>query len=236
MKAYNPLRSRAGRILRRLSELYPEPECALHHRGPLQLLVATILSAQCTDARVNQITPALFARYPDAAAFAAAGPHELEKLIKSTGFFRNKARNIILCCQQLVERHGGQPPSTMEELVALAGIGRKTANVLLVNAFATPGIPVDTHVTRLSYRLGLTEHKNPVKIERDLMALIPRSHWAPFAHAMILHGRQVCHARGPACDQCSLARLCPRLGVVEKKGVKKPPADEGPTTLVKPAS
>jgi endonuclease-3 len=238
MKAYNPLRSRAGRILRRLSELYPEPECALAHESPLQLLVATILSAQCTDARVNQITPALFARYPDAFAFAAADPRELQRLIKSTGFFRNKARNIMLCCQQLVARHGGQVPATMEELVPLAGIGRKTANVILGNAFNTPGIPVDTHVTRLSYRMGLTQHKNPVKIERDLMALVPRRHWTDFAHGMILHGRQVCHARTPVCGQCQLARLCPRLGVEEnKKPARKAPLPEaGPIALIKPAS
>jgi endonuclease-3 len=213
MKAPNPLRSRARRIVHRLARLYPDPECALHHDDPLQLLVATILSAQCTDAMVNRVTPALFARYPAAAAFAAADPGELERYIHRTGFFRNKARNIIACCQQLVEKHGGRVPATMEELVRLPGIGRKTANVILGNAFATPGIPVDTHVGRLSQRMGLTRQTNPVKIERDLMALLPKKEWTLFGHRMIFHGRQVCHARKPRCEECALARLCSRNGV-----------------------
>jgi endonuclease-3 len=213
MKDANPLRSRAGRIVRRLAQAYPDAHCALTFRNPLELLVATILSAQCTDSRVNRLTPALFARYPDAAAFAAADRKELERLIKPTGFFRNKARNIMLCCKQLVERHGGQVPRTMQELVRLTGIGRKTANVILGNAFATPGIPVDTHVGRLSRRLGLTEHANPVKVERDLMGLVPKKHWSLFAHRMIFHGRQVCRSRRPRCEACPLAGLCPRDGV-----------------------
>jgi endonuclease-3 len=213
MKEANPLRSRAGRIVRRLARAYPDAHCALLFRNPLELLVATILSAQCTDSRVNRLTPALFARYPDAAAFAAADRKELERLVKPTGFFRNKARNIMLCCKQLVERHGGQVPATMKELVALTGIGRKTANVILGNAFATPGIPVDTHVGRLSRRLGLSEHANPVKVERDLMALVPKKHWSLFAHRMIFHGRQVCRSRKPRCEACPLAGLCPRDGV-----------------------
>ncbi len=213
MKEANPLRSRAGRIVRRLAQAYPDAHCALTFRNPLELLVATILSAQCTDSRVNRLTPALFARYPDAAAFAAADRKELERLIKPTGFFRNKARNIMACCKQLVERHGGEVPRTMKELVQLTGIGRKTANVILGNAFATPGIPVDTHVGRLSRRLGLTEHTNPVKVERDLMALVPKKHWSMFAHQMIFHGRQVCRARKPRCGECPLAGLCPRDGV-----------------------
>jgi endonuclease-3 len=213
MKDANPLRSRAGRIVRRLAQAYPDAHCALTFRNPLELLVATILSAQCTDSRVNRLTPALFARYPDAAAFASADRKELERLIKPTGFFRNKARNITLCCKQLVERHGGQVPGTMQELVRLTGIGRKTANVILGNAFATPGIPVDTHVGRLSRRLGLTEHSNPVKVERDLMGLVPKKHWSLFAHRMIFHGRQVCRARRPRCEACPLAGLCPRDGV-----------------------
>jgi endonuclease-3 len=199
--------------VRRLAQTYPDAHCALHYQTPLQLLVATILSAQCTDARVNMVTPALFARYPDATAFAAAEPRELEKLIHSTGFFRNKARNIIACCQQLVAQYGGQVPATMEELVPLPGIGRKTANVILGNAFGVPGLPVDTHVTRLSQRLGLTEETNPVKIERDLAKLIPRKEWTMFGHRMIFHGRQVCHARKPLCETCPLAGLCPRTGV-----------------------
>jgi endonuclease-3 len=213
MRKSTPLRDRARRIVRRLAELYPDAHCALVHDGPLQLLVATILSAQCTDTRVNLVTPALFARYPDAAAFAGARPSELEALIQSTGFFRNKARNLIRCCQQLVERHGGHVPATMEELVALAGIGRKTANVILGNAFATPGIPVDTHVGRLSRRMGLTRETDPVKVERDLTALVPAKDWTDFGHRMIFHGRQVCHARAPKCDGCALSRLCPKVGV-----------------------
>jgi endonuclease-3 len=216
MKTTDPLRRQAGRIVRRLARLYPDAHCALHHRNPLELLVATILSAQCTDARVNQVTPALFARYPDAVAFATADPRELEKLIQSTGFFRNKARNIIGCCRELVERHGGRVPATMEELVPLPGVGRKTANVILGTAFATPGITVDTHVGRLSRRLGLTEHTDPVKVERDLMALLPRKQWTMFSHRLIFHGRQVCHARKPDCAGCGLAALCPRTGVPDE--------------------
>jgi endonuclease-3 len=213
MRTSDPLRTRARRLVRLLARAYPDAHCALHHHGPLQLLVATILSAQCTDARVNMVTPALFTRYPDAAAFANAKPRELEKLIHSTGFFRNKARNIIACCQQLVARHGGEVPATMEELVPLPGVGRKTANVILGNAFGVPGIPVDTHVGRLSQRLGLTTASDPVKIERDLARLIPRKEWTMFGHRLIFHGRQVCHARKPLCEQCTLAELCPRTGV-----------------------
>lgn len=213
MKASNPLRTRAGRIVRKLAQLYPDAHCALHYANPLQLLVATILSAQCTDARVNRVTPALFARYPDAKAFATAEQAELEKMIQSTGFFRSKAKNIIACCRQLVERYGGEVPQTMEELVPLPGIGRKTANVILGNCFDVPGIPVDTHVRRLSRRMGLSEHNDPVKIERDLMALVPRKQWTMFGHRMIFHGRQVCHARKPQCGECQLAALCLRRGV-----------------------
>jgi len=215
MTAVNPLKNRARRIVRDLAGLYPEASCALVFDGPLQLLVATILSAQCTDVRVNLVTPALFARYPDAAAFANADRAELERLIQSTGFFRNKARNIQLCCQQIVARHGGQVPSTMEELTPLPGVGRKTANVVLGNAFATPGIPVDTHVGRLSRRMGLTVHADPVKVERDLMELIPKKEWTMFGHRMIHHGRRVCHARRPLCEECSLAKFCPKIGVVQ---------------------
>jgi endonuclease III len=213
MKAVNPLRSQARRIRRALEKLYPDAHCALNHRTPLELLVATILSAQCTDRRVNLVTPALFARYPDARAFANANQQELERMIQSTGFFRNKARNIILCCQKIVEEHGGEVPRTMEDLVPLPGIGRKTANVILGNAFDTPGIPVDTHVGRLSRRMGLTVHDDPVKIEADLMVLLPKKHWTMFAHQMIFHGRQVCHARKPLCKTCTLASFCPKKGV-----------------------
>ena len=213
MKTPNPLCTRAGKIVRKLAKLYPDAHCALNYANPLQLLIATILSAQCTDERVNRVTPALFARYPDAHAFAAANQGELEKMIQSTGFFRNKAKSIIACCRQLVELHGGEVPRTMEELVPLPGIGRKTANVILGNCFDVPGIPVDTHVGRLSRRMGLSEYEDPLKIERDLMTLLARKEWTMFGHRMIFHGRQVCHARKPMCEQCSLAALCPRLGV-----------------------
>jgi endonuclease-3 len=213
MKTSNPLRARAGSIARKLAQLYPDAHCALHYDNPLQLLVATILSAQCTDERVNRVTPPLFARYPDAHAFATAKQSELEKMIQSTGFFRNKAKNIIACCQKLMELHEGEVPRTMEELVPLPGVGRKTANVILGNAFDVPGIPVDTHVGRLSQRMGLSEYDDPVKIERDLMELIPRKQWTMFAHRMIFHGRQVCHSRKPQCEECKLAALCPRQGV-----------------------
>jgi endonuclease-3 len=209
------LRRRAKRLVTELAVLYPDAHCALTFENPLHLLVATILSAQCTDRRVNLVTPALFARYPDARAFAEADPKELQKLIKPTGFFRNKAKNIIACCKQLVERHGGVVPGTMEELTQLRGIGRKTANVILGNAFAVPGIPVDTHVGRLSRRLGLTVHAHPVKAERDLMALLPSAEWTMFGHRMIFHGRQVCRSRKPRCEKCGLAKLCPRVGLVQ---------------------
>jgi endonuclease-3 len=208
-------RSRARKINRKLAEVYPDAKCALHYENPLQLLIATILSAQCTDVRVNLVTPALFARYRDARAFANAKQEELETAIQSTGFFRNKARNIIACCKKLVEEHGGQVPRTMEELVPLPGIGRKTANVILGNAFDVPGITVDTHVQRLSRRMGFTEKTDPVKIERDLMELIAEKDWTNFSHCMILHGRQVCHARKPKCDACPVARWCPKIGVSE---------------------
>jgi endonuclease-3 len=206
-------KARARKVLRELARLYPDAHCALNFTNPLELLVATILSAQCTDVRVNLVTPALFARYRDAAAFAKADPAELEALIQSTGFFRNKARNLMACCRRLVEEHGGEVPSTMEQLVPLPGVGRKTANVILGTAFDTPGITVDTHVGRLSRRLGLTEHSDPVKVERDLMALLPPKEWTMFSHRLIFHGRQVCHARKPDCAGCGLARLCPRVGV-----------------------
>ncbi len=206
-------RRRAGRIHRRLAELYPDAHCALNYNDSFQLLVATILSAQCTDTRVNLVTPALFARFPDAAAVAAADRKELEGYIQSTGFFRNKARNLLACCKTLVEKHGGRVPRTMEELHPLPGIGRKTANVILGNAFGVPGITVDTHVGRLSRRLGLTAHTNPVKVERDLTALLPAKEWTMFSHRMIFHGRRVCHARKPDCGGCSLRRMCPQVGV-----------------------
>jgi endonuclease III len=205
-------------LLASLDKLYPHPECALTFSNPLQLLVATILSAQCTDVRVNMVTPALFARYPTAADFAASKITELEALVKSTGFYRNKAKNIRACCQILVTKYGGEVPGTLEELAALPGVGRKTANVVLGNAFGIPGITVDTHVGRLSRRLGLTTQIDPVKVEFALMKLVPQPEWTRFSHQLILHGRQVCHARSPRCSDCTLAPLCPRKGVVLKKG------------------
>ena len=208
-----PARQRAVRIHQELAKLYPDAHCALHYADPLQLLIATILSAQCTDERVNKVTPALFSRFPDAEAYASADIGELERMIQSTGFFRNKARNIRECCRILVEKYGGQVPQTMEELVPLPGVGRKTANVILGNAFDIPGIPVDTHVGRLSRRMGLSEHDDPVKVESDLMALIPKDEWTKFGHRMIFHGRQICQARKPKCDACVLQKICPKIGV-----------------------
>ena len=217
------LRSRVRAILRTLARLYPDAHCALHYENPLQLLIATILSAQCTDVRVNMVTPALFARYLDANAFAEAGQSELETAIQSTGFFRNKARSIIACCKKIVELHGGQVPGTMDYLVTLPGIGRKTANVILGNAFDVPGITVDTHVIRLSSRLGLTKQTDPEKIERDLMALIPKKVWTMFSHRMIFHGRQVCFAQAELCrlrpsTKSAQKSACPDTSPKRKRG------------------
>lgn len=208
-----PLRSRAVKINAALAKAYPDAKCALHHKNALQLLIATILSAQCTDERVNKVTPALFARYPDAKAYADADRGELETMIRSTGFFRSKAKSIQECCKILVAKHHGEVPRTMEELVPLPGVGRKTANVILGNAFGVPGIPVDTHVGRLSRRMGLTKHLDAVKVERDLMALIPQGEWTDFGHRMIFHGRQICQARKPKCGECILNAVCPKIGV-----------------------
>lgn len=215
-KKSGPEKARTTAILAELEHLYPDAHCALHHQTPLQLLVATILSAQCTDARVNMVTPALFERYPDARAFAEAKPEELQKMIQSTGFFRNKAANIIACCKALVAQHKGEVPNTLEQLVPLAGVGRKTANVVLGDAFGIPGITVDTHVGRLSRRMGLTIQTDPVKVEQDLMRIIPQPLWTLFSHRMIFHGRSVCHARKPLCGECTFRDLCPKVGVTAK--------------------
>ena len=196
-----------------LDRAYPGAQTALHHQNPLQLLIATILSAQCTDERVNQVTPALFARYPDAAAFAGASREDLESMVRPTGFYRNKAKSIQTCCADIVARHGGEVPRTLDELTALHGVGRKTANVVLGSAFGIPGIVVDTHVGRLSKRLGLTRESDPVKIEYALMPILPRERWTIFSHWLILHGRRVCVARKPRCSTCALAPHCPRIGV-----------------------
>jgi endonuclease-3 len=213
MKITDQLRRRARDIVRLLKKQYPDAKCALHYENPLQLLVATVLSAQCTDVRVNMVTPALFQRYPDAEAFANADTGELETAIKSTGFFRMKSRSIQESARRIVAEHGGKVPNTLEELVHLPGVGRKTANVILGNAFDTPGITVDTHVRRVSHRLGLTKQTDPEKIEHDLMEVIPRKEWTMFSHRMIFHGRQICVARKPKCEICVLNKVCPKIGV-----------------------
>ncbi len=202
------LRQKAEKVFLILKKEYPDAKTALNFSTPLQLLVATILSAQCTDERVNIVTPRLFKKYGTAAAFANAARYELEQEIKSTGFFRNKAKNIIACCKGIVERHGGKVPSGMEELTGLPGIGRKTANVILGNVFGIPGIVVDTHVIRLSGRIGLTKEKDPVKIEFALMRIIDKKNWTMFSHLLVFHGRNVCKARRPACYKCSIAEIC----------------------------
>jgi len=204
------LRSRAAEILRRLREEFPRPKTALRHQNPFQLLVATILSAQCTDERVNMVTPGLFAKYADPVAFAAAEQTELEREIRSTGFFRMKAKSIIACSRALVERHAGRVPEDIALLVELPGVGRKTANVVLGQAFGTAsGVVVDTHVHRLAGRLGLSRQKTPEKIEQDLMNLFPPSDWIDLGSVLILHGRRTCMARKPDCPRCVLRELCP---------------------------
>ena len=212
---------------RELATLYPDAHCELDFTNALELLVATILSAQCTDRRVNAVTPTLFARYTTAADYAAADREELEKIIQSTGFYRAKATSLMGLGQALCERFGGEVPRTMDELVKLPGVGRKTANVVLGNAFGVPGITVDTHFSRLAHRFGWTAETDPVKIEYEVGELVPRKEWTMLSHLLIWHGRRVCHSRRPACGACTLARLCPAYG-------------EGPTdertarTLVKP--
>ncbi len=207
-------RVRAGKIFAALRAAYPTAHCELNFASPLQLLIATILSAQCTDKRVNLVTADLFQKYRTAAEFAAAPIAELEAAIKSTGFFRNKARSINQCCTALERDHGGQVPGTMESLTALAGVGRKTANVVLGNAFGiNEGVVVDTHVARLSARMDFTRETDPEKIELDLMKLAPRADWTMVSHWLIWHGRRRCPARGPDCEQCEIRQLCPRKGV-----------------------
>jgi endonuclease-3 len=195
-------------IMEELDKLYPDAECSLKYEDPLQLLISTRLSAQCTDARVNMVTPALFARFPDCKAFAEADVSEIEEYIKSTGFYRAKAQNIKDCCIALLERHGGQVPDTMEELTALAGVGRKTANLVLGDAFGKPSYVVDTHCIRLCGRLGLTEHTDPTKIEMELRKILPPERSGRFCHQIVLHGRAVCNARKPNCQECTLREAC----------------------------
>jgi len=207
---------RIRRILIILKKRYLDAECALTHEDPLQLLIATILSAQCTDSRVNQVTPRLFKRYPSSYELAEADLSELENLIRSTGFFRNKAKSIKGTCQLLVSRFKGKVPHSMEDLLALPGVARKTANVVLGSAFGIPsGVVVDTHVFRLSHRLGLTRARTPEKVEQDLMRKVPQEEWINFSHRLIFHGRQVCTARKPRCHECSLSEACPKVGVNE---------------------
>ena len=206
--------ARTEEVLGRLRREHPDARCALDHSNPLELLVATILSAQCTDVRVNQVTPELFRRYPSAADYADAPLAELERAIQPTGFFRNKAKSLQGLGRALVERHRGRVPETIDELVELPGVGRKTANVVLGNAFGkNEGVVVDTHVRRLANRLGLTRESDPVKIERDLIALVPRAAWTEWAHLLIFHGRRVCKAPTPRCGECVLAELCPSARV-----------------------
>jgi len=204
------LKQRSLEILVRLKRLYPEAPCTLNYETPVQLLVATILSAQCTDDRVNLVTPALFERFPDAVALGNADLEELESLVRSTGFYRNKSKNIKGACQAIVNKFNNQVPQRMELLLELPGVARKTANVVLAHAFGiNMGVTVDTHVKRLSQRLGLTEHTDPTRIERDLMVLLPQPDWENWSIRLVYHGRAVCNARNPACNICELADLCP---------------------------
>ncbi|MBI4500807.1 MAG: endonuclease III [Gemmatimonadetes bacterium] len=205
-----PAKDRIGPIIAKLKATYPEATCALTHENPLELLVATILSAQCTDARVNLVTKDLFHKYHTAYDYARANPTRFEEEIKSTGFFRNKTKSILGMAKALEERHGGEVPQTMEQLVRLPGVGRKTANVVLGTGFGmNEGVVVDTHVTRVSRRLRLSRHEDPVKIEQDLMQLVPRGDWTDFSHLLIHHGRRICEARRPKCEICPINDLCP---------------------------
>ncbi len=208
--------TQAKKVALELANLYPLAHCALEHQSPFQLLIATILSAQCTDKMVNRVTPALFARFPDPAAFAAAELEEVESYIKPTGFYHNKAKNIIACSQAILRDHAGQVPNNLEALTALPGVGRKTANVVLGDAFGVPGVVVDTHVHRLSRRLGLTKLNTPEKIEQDLMQLFPPEEWTILGHRLIFHGRQVCDAKKPRCEVCTMASFCPQVGLKKK--------------------
>jgi len=211
--------ARTKKIIAGLRKTYPDAHCELNYCNPLELLIATVLSAQCTDKRVNIVTAGLFKKYHSAVDFAKADLAELEQAIKTTGFFRNKAKNIKACCASIVDKHGGEVPRTMEELTQLGGVGRKTANVVLGNAFGiNVGVVVDTHIARLSRRLGLTKQTDPEKIEQDLMPLVPREQWTHFSHWMIWHGRRRCDARKPDCPGCEIAKHCPRIGVKDCTG------------------
>jgi endonuclease-3 len=220
-------RQRAEQIVAELRQLYPDAKCSLDFTNPLELLVATMLSAQCTDERVNQVTKALFQKYRSAQDYADADPETLEQDIKQTGFYRNKAKHIREAAQMIVERYGGETPRTMDELIALPGVARKTANVVMGNAFGiVEGVVVDTHVGRLARRLGLTDSDEPVKVEQDLMALLPQRDWLDLSHMLIMHGRAICQARKPLCAECTLAPLCPtgqaNLKLAAEPAVAKP--------------
>ena len=205
------------RTLRLLEQAYPDAACALRHTSPWQLLVATMLSAQCTDQRVNLVTPALFARFPDPVALASAPPVAVESLIRSTGFFRNKAANLVACAQAVVTDHGGDVPRALSDLIALPGVGRKTANVILGNAFGVPGMVVDTHVGRVARRLGWAQSLQPERVERELCALLPRGRWTQTSHVLIWHGRRCCRAQTAHCSVCPVQNRCPRVGVKRAK-------------------
>jgi endonuclease-3 len=221
------VRQRVAQLVQAFPEVYPGARCELDFHNPLELLIATILSAQCTDKRVNMVTPALFAKYRSAKDYASASPAELEKAIKSTGFFRNKAKSIRGAMSAIVKLHQGKVPNTMDQLRALPGVGRKTANVVLGNAFGkNEGIVVDTHVARLSQRLRLTRNVDPEKIERDLMKMVPRQHWTDWSHWLIWHGRRRCFARKPDCSQCEVFRLCPSGKIFLRTGEARKPAVE----------
>ena len=213
---------RALEVLLQLKRLYPDAPCTLNYETPVQLLVATMLSAQCTDERVNRVTPGLFERFPDALSLADADVDVLESLIRPTGFYRNKAKNIRAACQRLVSQYGGEVPQQMEALLSLPGVARKTANVVSANAFGViQGVTVDTHVKRLSQRLGLTKHTDPVRIERDLMRLLPQPEWENFSIRLIYHGRAICQARSPRCRECVLAPLCPSAQLISEEAASQ---------------
>jgi endonuclease III len=209
------LKSRAKKIAAILAKEYPGAKTALVHQNPLQLLIATILSAQCTDVRVNKVTPSLFKKYRSVKDFANAVAVELENEVRSTGFYKAKTKNIINCCKSIVENYGGKVPSNMEELVKLPGVGRKTANVVLGGAFGiTEGVVVDTHVKRLSFRIGLTQQVDPEKVEIDLMSILPKNKWTLFGDLLVLHGRRICNARKPKCSECKISHLCPSAEII----------------------
>lgn len=212
---------RAARIVRALARAYPDADCALRHRNAFELLIATILSAQCTDQKVNEVTARLFERYPTPAALADARPGAVEKLVHATGFFRQKTKSIQSASRDIVERFGGEVPGTLEELVTLRGVARKTANVVLGNVFGVPSLAIDTHMKRVNRRLRLTDHEDPVKIEEDLTKLVPRKHWTRYTHRVIRHGRVCCDAKRPDCDGCPLEGACPWPGSAEAVGRKR---------------